>query len=192
MGTASMTSSWPNASRNTDRSKMGRHAAASALVVVTVGTLLHFAWAWSNQSRVVAVFAPINESVWEHLKMAFWPAVGLSFIQRPLYGKPAGWLVPTAVRALLPPALIVMLFYGYTSILGTNLLVLDLATFVVAVVAGEFVGHALMDRPFTRTARNIALVLLLSAAGALSIFTFRPPSGRFFQPSEESHMRVSD
>lgn len=40
-----------------------------------LGTIMHFAYDWSNESRVIALIAPINESVWEHLKLLFFPYI---------------------------------------------------------------------------------------------------------------------
>ena len=64
---------------------MPRHALAWDLagipVVVVGGILLHFCFAWGGSRPVLAVFCPINESVWEHLKMAYWPVVLLTGVQ---------------------------------------------------------------------------------------------------------------
>ena len=40
-----------------------------------LGTIMHFAYDWSNESKIIALFAPINESVWEHLKLLFFPYI---------------------------------------------------------------------------------------------------------------------
>ena len=55
------------------------------IFTVITGTLLHFVYDLSNGNPVVGLFAPINESVWEHLKLLFYPAtlwitIGLSLI----------------------------------------------------------------------------------------------------------------
>ena len=50
---------------------------AGALTVLGVASALHFAFEWSNNFRLLAPFVPVNESIWEHLKMAFWPACHL-------------------------------------------------------------------------------------------------------------------
>ena len=50
-------------------------------VVIVGGTLLHFCFEWGGRRRVLAAFCPINESVWEHLKMAYWPLVLLTGVQ---------------------------------------------------------------------------------------------------------------
>lgn len=36
-----------------------------------LGAFLHFAFELSGQAKVVGAFAAVNESVWEHLKIAF-------------------------------------------------------------------------------------------------------------------------
>ncbi|HEX6134437.1 MAG TPA: DUF6512 family protein [Longimicrobiales bacterium] len=152
----------------------------STLVVVTAGSLLHFAWEWSGRDPVVAVFAATNESTWEHLKMAFWPALLLSPLQRLRYGRMPGLLPATAIRSLLPPVLIVALFHGYTWILGSHHLAADIATFVVAVFTGELLGHGVMARssgPGARVASAMAVTLAVIAFATLS---FVPPDWFLF------------
>ena len=38
-----------------------------------VGTLLHFTYEWSGENKFIASFSAVNESVWEHLKLVFYP-----------------------------------------------------------------------------------------------------------------------
>ena len=161
---------------------------ASTLVVVTIGSLLHFAWAWSGRSAVVAIFAAVNESVWEHLKMAFWPALGLSPIQRWIYGALPGWSVATAVRSLAPSILIVAIFYAYTAITGTHYLVADVATFIVAVLIGELLGHRVMRKRAGRGLRITAAAMLVLAVAAFVRFSFAPPDWFLFEdPTSGAH-----
>ena len=40
-----------------------------AVFTIITGTLLHFVYEWSGESLFVGIFSPINESVWEHLKL---------------------------------------------------------------------------------------------------------------------------
>ncbi|MEG1009488.1 MAG: DUF6512 family protein, partial [Clostridia bacterium] len=41
----------------------------SFFVISIIGTLLHFTYEFSNNYIYVGLFSPINESVWEHLKL---------------------------------------------------------------------------------------------------------------------------
>ena len=40
-----------------------------------IGALLHFAYDLLGECPVTGIFAPVNESVWEHLKLILWPVV---------------------------------------------------------------------------------------------------------------------
>ena len=40
-----------------------------------MGTLLHFLFDWTGGNAVVALFSAVNESIWEHLKLLFYPMV---------------------------------------------------------------------------------------------------------------------
>ena len=42
----------------------------AVIPLIVVGSVLHFAYDWSGHHRVVAVFAAVNESYWEHIKIA--------------------------------------------------------------------------------------------------------------------------
>lgn len=159
-----------------------RRSIISAIFVIVAGSFLHFAWELSGRSSLVSLVAATNESTWEHLKLAFWPALALTPVQRWLYGSLAGWLPATAVRCVLPSFLIVGLFYGYTAVLGRHHLVADLAIFAVSILAGEIGGHALLAREFGAKSRAGALALLIIAVLALSSFTFRPPDVFLFRP----------
>jgi hypothetical protein len=161
----------------------------SAIVVITAGSTLHFAWEWSGRSTFVAIFAATNESTWEHLKLAFWPALALAPIQRRIYGSLPGWLPATAIRCLLPSVVIVALFYGYTALSGSHYLAADLTIFAIAVMAGEYLGHAALTREFGSKSRIGALGLLVLATLLFSTLTFRPPDFFLFHEPPSSRSR---
>ncbi len=44
------------------------------------GSLLHFLFDWSKHNRFVMLFAAVNESYWEHIKIAVWPVFFLQAV----------------------------------------------------------------------------------------------------------------
>jgi hypothetical protein len=52
-----------------------RYEVAGIIFIVLLGSFLHLAYEFSGSSPLVAVIAAVNESVWEHLKLAYWPAL---------------------------------------------------------------------------------------------------------------------
>lgn len=51
-----------------------RHYHWLGLVLFSILSIpLHFSYAWLGKLNMVGMFTPINESIWEHLKLLFWP-----------------------------------------------------------------------------------------------------------------------
>ena len=55
--------------------------AAGILFTLIIGTLLHFTYEWSGENPFVALYSPVNESVWEHLKLLFFPVLLYTFFE---------------------------------------------------------------------------------------------------------------
>ena len=43
------------------------------IFVSAAGTLLHFVYGWTGNHFIVGLFAPVNESTWEHMKLLYFP-----------------------------------------------------------------------------------------------------------------------
>jgi hypothetical protein len=129
----------------------------------------------------------MNESTWEHLKLAFWPALAVALIQRRLYGRPQGWLGATVLRVLVPPVLIVLFYYGYVALTGRHSLLLDIAIFVLAVVIGEVLGDVVMWMRIGVGMRASALAVLVLSVLAFATLSFRPPAFFLFdEPTQDA------
>jgi hypothetical protein len=156
---------------------------AGAVVMIVLGSALHFVFELVGGWRPLALFAAVNESIWEHLKLAFWPGVLWAVIM-PL---PAGLarqdvLAAKGVSLLVTAVLIVAVFNGYTAILGRNLLVLDVSTFALAIMAGQMLSAALLTARggWRRVLLGPGPGLLALQFTAYCLFTFFPPDHWLF------------
>lgn len=151
--------------------------------IILVGGLLHFVFAWSGNSPVVAPFAAVNESVWEHLKLAFWPALVWTLLElSPLRTRVNNFWLARSMGTFLMPVLIVALFYFYTFLLGHHVLFLDMAIFVIAVAAGQMVSYRLLTGDERSPLANaLAPILLVAMAVLFCVFTFWPPEVGLFR-----------
>ncbi len=147
------------------------------IVIWILGTLLHFVYDWTNQSSIVAIFGAINESVWEHGKLAFWPLAFyflLQALQRKLSWKDAA--VGAAVACWSAVITMIMLFYTYTGATGLESLVVDIGIFFFV----TFIGLLFGKRAAAKPGKSAATYLFAAAAFlilfiAYLIFTFAPP-----------------
>jgi hypothetical protein len=151
--------------------------------ITIVGSLLHFVFQWSGGWRPVALVGAVNESTWEHLKLAFWPAIFLALIEYPrLRGSVNNFWLAKGLSILLMPLAIVVLFYGYKAVLGHHYFVLDILIFIIAVGAGQLVSYRLLmaaDRGSAGAALGVVLIVVMVAA--FSLLTYFPPHNFLFE-----------
>ncbi len=154
-------------------------------VIASVGAALHFAFELSGELRPVAVFAAVNESVWEHLKLTYWPtllyaAIGYTKVK----SLTENFTIAKAVSVYAMPAAIIALFYAYTTITGSDNLIADIVIFVVAIALGQLASYKIMTRPKLSQRLYILAIIGLAALGIIyAWFTFYPPQAPIFRES---------
>jgi hypothetical protein len=151
--------------------------------IIFLGSAFHFTYELSGKLVIVGAFSAVNESVWEHLKLAFWPSLIWLLIEYLLIRKLTNnFLTSKTLGTCLMITLIPIVFYSYTSITGGSIFAIDIATFIVAVVIGQIISYALFKKnQFARNADRIALVILVVLGIAFIVFTFYPPHLPVFQ-----------
>ncbi|MGA8848465.1 MAG: DUF6512 family protein [Dehalococcoidia bacterium] len=155
------------------------------IFIVVLGTLLHFVFEWSGRWIPIAPIAAVNESVWEHLKLGFWPALVYAALEYSRFGKSANnFFFAKTLGIYLIPITIVVLFYSYIAILGHDLLIADILIFVVAVIVGQLVSYKLlMVSPLPARLNRFAPIALAILGILFVLFTFYPPHLSLFRDS---------
>ena len=137
------------------------------LLALAAGSGLHFLYS-GIPSVVTAVFAPINESIWEHIKLLYWPAlIGGWFLER--YKKNWGG---RCAGVLLGAGLMQVVGWLYHIRLGGSALWVDLLLYAAAMGIAFFLPEKWEIRGKWTIVLTAAVVLL---GGAILWFTFDPP-----------------
>jgi ABC-type cobalamin transport system permease subunit len=150
-----------------------------------LGSFLHFTFNLANKFWLVGMFSAVNESTWEHLKLAVIPAILWAVLESKVFKlKSPNFLFAKAMGIYLMPVLIVVFFYGYKAILGHHNLLLDIAIFFIAVIIGQIASYRIMSRPeFSQKFGTISLLSLIILLLVFIVFTFYPPHIFLFQDS---------
>jgi hypothetical protein len=129
------------------------------------------------------VFSAVNESVWEHLKLGFWPTLAFALIEfKYLKKSTSNFLFAKTVGIYLIPFTIVGIFYSYTAILGESILAIDILSFIIAVIIGQLVSYRLLtSKKLPYDLRKVSLIALILLGVAFVLFTFYPPQFAMFQ-----------
>lgn len=143
-----------------------------------IGSVLHFTFDWSGHHRLVAIFSAVNESYWEHIKIAIWPVCALQAVLFAFGGYRFPSFVPAATIALysLPVSMIGLVFL-YKSVTKRNVLWLDIAAFFVIIAIAQAIFVLLFEQLSASVVTiSISAVFLAGLLFAFFRFTLRPPS----------------
>lgn len=153
--------------------------------IVVLGVVLHFVFEWSGQAIPVAWIAAVNESVWEHLKLGFWPALVYAAVEYSRFGKSTNnFRFAKTLGIYLIPITILVLYYTYEAILGHGLLVVDISIFVVAVIVGQLVSYKLLvASPLPERLNRITPIALVVLGILFVLFSFYPLHFPLFRDS---------
>ena len=143
-----------------------------------LGSVLHFLFDWTKHNRFVMLFAAVNESYWEHIKIAVWPVLFLQTILFVAGGYQISAFIPAATIALYSlPISMVGLVFAYKMIAKRNVLWLDIALFFGVIAIAQTIFILLLEQLDASAGTiSVSLVFLAGLVAAFLRFTLRPPA----------------
>jgi hypothetical protein len=151
--------------------------------IIILGSVLHFTFEWSGSQPIAGLFSAVNESVWEHMKLAFWPALLFAIIERPIVKETVNnFAFAKTIGIYLMVIIIPIVFYSYTAITGKSIFIIDISSFVAAVIIGQLSSYKLlMSRRLPGNLNKLSLIALVLLGLAFALFTFYPPQLPIFK-----------
>ena len=147
------------------------------------GVILHFLFDWSGESIIIAPFAAVNESVFEHMKLLFLPMFIFSIIESCYIKKEYEnfWCVKL-IGILLGVLLIPVLYYTINGAFGMTPDWVNIAIFFIASALSYWVETRLLKS--NNIACNYpqkALLVLCLVAFIFMLLTFMTPKIPLFE-----------
>ena len=152
------------------------------LFVVLLGVFLHFAYELSGENPIVGLFALVNESIWEHLKLIFFPMLILTLWDMFTNQRNNLCFLPArTLGTLAGMAFIVIVYYTITGILGFQTAFLNILIYLLGVLFAFVVEKKLCHHCNTISVK-IAIVLWVLFIILFIVFTIAPPALGIFTP----------
>jgi len=158
----------------------------SAVIAILIGMLLHFTYEWSGNNQIVGIFSAINESVWEHLKILFFPMLLTTIIGCFYYKDIPNYLCTKTKGILLALLFIVVFFYTYSGIIGNHYPIVDIISFVVAIIIGEINTYNNLKNKVSCN-NTLAIFILSMVSLSFILFTFKTPHIGIFKDPNNSY-----
>lgn len=147
------------------------------------GTLLHFLYDWTNKSIIVAPFSAVNESIWEHMKLLFFPMFVFSLFEYKFIGRSyENFWCAKLTGAITGLLLIPMIYYTYTGVLGVNADWFNIVIFFIAVGSAYYLENLLLKNEINLCkSSQLAFTILCLIAVLFIVMTFVQPKIPLFQ-----------
>lgn len=152
------------------------------IISLILGTLLHFTYEWSGRNTLVGVFSAVNESTWEHLKLTFYPMLLMAIIGYFVIGEQSkNYWASQAIGIFVAIAFITIFFYTYTGITGVNIDILNIGSFIVAVILGQYITYRILASENFYNVELMSIILLSLLLLIFILYTFNPPQIPYFK-----------
>lgn len=151
----------------------------TALGTILLGTGLHFLFTLLP-NPLTALLAPVSESLWEHVKLVFWPyLLAAWWLNRDRPGGVRPWLTT------LPLLCVVLLAggYGYRVLLGGTALWVNILLYGLVMALGFYLPTR-FSRPVSGAVWWVTTAVVILLGLLIAYFTLCPPDGILFQDLE--------
>lgn len=156
-------------------------------VLFIIGAIMHFLYDISNQNIFVALFAPVNESVWEHLKMVVWPIILWWSLYYIVKGEKNSidknkWFTSALISLLVALISIPLMYYFYTGAFGVESVVVDIIILFLSIAFGQLLAFHYYE--YGNGINYIIPILIMTFIICIFIyFTFNPLNLPIFMES---------
>lgn len=147
------------------------------IIILIMGILFHELYRLTNNNRLVGYFMPINESVWEHLKLILTPFILVGLVLSLLIGNNSNNFIFALTSAIVIGCIIIiMIFYSYTGVTGSDSIIADITLFILAFLAGMWIFYQLINyEQLPKWVNIISTIIIFTLVILFMIWTYNPP-----------------
>lgn len=157
--------------------KLFKYDIAGFFFVSVIGTISHFLYEVLGNSVIIGLFCPINESIWEHQKLLFFPFLIWSITEYFLTGRQNSFFPAKAAGIISGILFTIAFYYTYTGLSGTENMFIDILSFYIGICVSFIISHMIMKN-FNKSNNflsNASVFILVLISAVFIIFTFAPP-----------------
>ncbi len=149
------------------------------VIAAAAGVLIHNLYRWLP-IPLTAVFAPVVESLWEHVKLLFYPLLAVAFV----FGRDKESRAARLWSDLIVCAALLIISYIYHVLLHGENFIFDIALYVALMAAGFLLPRLLWPLGERSWFQKAALPLTALVWALIFWFSFFPPDGLLFVDME--------
>ena len=150
------------------------------VIVIAIGTLMHFVHELPFFNNTLGYFFPVNECAWEHMKMIFYPML-LAAIYMCLSNHGIEYFGGMILASIIAIPVMLALFYCYFPFTHHSVLIADIILYVGVMSAAVYFGAKWSFNPWIQKNWILFIGLALGVSGGLSYLTYHAPDNFMFR-----------
>ena len=152
------------------------------IVISVLGTISHFTYDIFNHNPIVGLFSAVNESTWEHIKIALTPTFLWSLIDGYLFGINLNYFLAKFISLLTIIVLMPILFYGYKYLLKKDFFIFDIIIFYIVIIISQLSFYFLLRiTPINFIYRYLSCIGIFIIFGGYMTHTLLPAKNFIFK-----------
>ena len=153
----------------------------AAVAAALAGSALHFLYD-ALPNPLTALISPVNESVWEHLKLLYWPFLAAAFVLTKDEADGRKSWCGLLAGLLGAPLLLLGAYYTLLSGFALYGLPLDLILYALAMAGGFALAWHLQRARLPAWLCGVLVIAAGVYGASLALFSFAPPELPIFLP----------
>ena len=159
-----------------------RFVIINTLLTFAIGFLVHNIYSWIP--NFVTTIFPVNESLFEHMKLIFLSPIISSTILYFIFKK-KGYLINNYLFGLIISTVfnIIIFYLVYLPLYymnGENM-VMTLIVYFITIILSNYLYYLIIEIPNSTRLNRISFVMLIIIGGILTYFTYHPIKIDFFR-----------
>ena len=154
----------------------------SVIVISIIGTLLHFLYDFSNHNKIVGLFAAVNESTWEHIKMALTALFLWGLVDGLIYGHNPNYFLAKSLSVLMVIIIMPVLYYGQKIVSKKECFIFNILIFYLSIICGQLGFYYIINlKPIGFFYRYLSCIILLIIFASYLLLTLLPIKNLIFK-----------
>jgi hypothetical protein len=172
-----------------------KHWRLAGIITITIlGFVLHYLFSWTDSSKLIGLFTPVNESVWEHLKLGYWSVVLFSFIEYLQIKRTVNnYFFSKTIGVLTLEIAIIIIYYGYTLIAGKNIFWIDIGSYILGAIICQYLSYLfLKQKPYSKFINKISLLVFIGIGVSFAVTTYYTPHVALFKDNNNNTFGINN
>lgn len=168
----------------------------STILLFTIGSFLHFAYEFSNNNILVGLFTPVNESIFEHLKLSLYPImfwwIIFFLLKKNKYSLDKNkWFLGALTSIIVSIILIPTIYYLLKCGIGIEQPIINIIILYISLLISQYIGFHVYE--YSANSNFLVSVIIITLISiSFIILTIFSPKIPLFKDYETNSYGITD